>query len=85
MARGGKREGAGRPKGSLDKGNADLRQMILQALENKGGVAYLEEQAATNPSGFMSLLGKVLPKEVTGAEGKDLIPSRIEIVGVVPK
>jgi ribosomal protein S19E (S16A) len=85
MARGGKREGAGRPKGSLDKGNADLRQMILQALENKGGVEYLEQQAVSNPSGFMSLLGKVLPKEVTGADGKELFPSRIEIVGVVPE
>lgn len=85
MARGGKREGAGRPKGSLDKGNADLRQMILQALHNKGGVEYLEAQAASNPSGFLSLLGKVLPKEVTGADGKELFPSRIEIVGVVPE
>lgn len=85
MARGGKREGAGRPKGSLDKGNADLRQMILQALHNKGGVEYLEAQAASNPSGFLSLLGKVLPKEVTGADGKELFPSRIEIVGVAPE
>lgn len=84
MARGGKREGAGRPKGSLDKGNADLRQMILQALANKGGVKYLEEQAASNPSGFMSLLGKVMPKEVTGADGKDLIPSRIVFEVVDP-
>lgn len=82
MARGGKRPGAGRPKGSLDKGNADLRRMILQALENKGGVAYLEEQAGSNPSGFLSLLGKVLPKEVTGPDGSDLVPSRIEIVAV---
>lgn len=84
MARGGKREGAGRPKGALDRGNADLRQMILQALENKGGVSYLEEQAASNPSGFMSLLGKVLPKEVTGEGGKDLIPSRIVFEVVDP-
>jgi hypothetical protein len=27
----------------------------------------------------------VLPKEVTGADGKELFPSRIEIVGVVPE
>lgn len=85
MARGGKRQGAGRPKGSLDKGNADLRQMILQALENKGGVAYLEEQAGSNPSGFLSLLGKVMPKEVTGKDGEPLYPRSIELVGVAPK
>jgi len=36
--RGGAREGAGRPKGSLDKGNAVLREMILEALEGAGGV-----------------------------------------------
>lgn len=84
MARGGKREGAGRPKGALDNGNADLRQMILQALENKGGVLYLEEQATSNPSGFLSLLGKVMPKEVTGRGGKDLIPSRVVFEVVDP-
>lgn len=77
MARGGKRDGAGRPVGALDKGNADLRQMILAALHESGGVQYLVKQAEANPSGFMSLLGKVLPKEVTGAGGKDLVPTRI--------
>lgn len=41
MSRGGKREGAGRPKGSLDKNNKALREMILEALEKKGGAEYL--------------------------------------------
>ena len=63
---GGKREGAGRPKGSLDKNNKELREMILAALDAKGGVAYLAEKAESHPQAFMSLLGRVLPMAVTG-------------------
>jgi hypothetical protein len=66
MARGGKREGAGRPEGALDKNNKELRAMILQALENKGGVAYLVDKADSHPQAFMSLLAKVLPMQVQG-------------------
>lgn len=48
-----------------------LREMILQALDEQpgGGVAYLKIQAAENPNAFMSLLGKVLPMQVTGEGG----------------
>lgn len=66
MARGGKREGAGRPKGSLDKNNKELREMILGALEQKGGIAYLADKAESHPQAFMSLLGRVLPMTVSG-------------------
>lgn len=41
MTSGGKRRGAGRPKGSLDRNNKLLREMILEALEQKGGAEYL--------------------------------------------
>jgi hypothetical protein len=40
--------------------------MVLQALDNVGGVAYLEAQAAQNPAPFMSLLGRVLPLTLAG-------------------
>ena len=39
--------------------------MILNALDAAGGEQYLQEQAAENPSAFIALLGKVLPKDVT--------------------
>lgn len=68
MAQGGKRPGAGRPKGSLDKNNKQLREMILEALELKGGVAYLAEKADSNPQAFLSLLGRVLPMSVEGGD-----------------
>ena len=70
--RGGAREGAGRPKGSLDKGNAAIREMIIEALEGAGGVSYLIDKAESHPQAFMGLIGKVLPLQVTGEEGKDI-------------
>lgn len=69
-SRGGKREGAGRPKGALDKGNATIRQMIVQALDEAGGVAYLKTAAASHPAAFLSLIGKVMPIEVANPDGE---------------
>ena len=43
--------------------------MILNALSEAGGEQYLARQANENPSAFMTLLGKVLPTQVTGHEG----------------
>ena len=64
--RGGKRPGAGRPKGSLDKGNAALRDMILGALDDAGGREYLSRQAEEKPVAFLALIGKVLPTTLEG-------------------
>lgn len=55
-----------RPKGSPNKLPAHLKEMILSALDKAGGVDYLVKQADANPSGFMTLLGKVLPLQVQG-------------------
>lgn len=56
--------GPGRPKGLPNKVTAAVKDMILQALANKGGVKYLEKQADANPVAFMGLVGKVLPLDV---------------------
>lgn len=58
------RAGMGRPKGSANKVQADVKAMILGALEQAGGQQYLAEQAEANPAAFMGLVGKVLPKDV---------------------
>lgn len=68
--RGGRREGAGRPKGSLDKGNAAIRELIVQALDNLGGVAYLENAAKSHPAAFLSLLGKTMPMQLANADNE---------------
>src|SRR3954454_17584270 len=64
--------GQGRPKGSPNKFNADLRAMILGALDAAGGERYLARCATENPVAFMGLLGKVLPLQVSGEEGRPL-------------
>ena len=61
----------GRAKGTPNKTTALLKDAILKAAANAGGgknglVAYLQKQADENPAPFLSLLGKVLPLQVSG-------------------
>lgn len=66
-----KKKTGGRKAGVPNRVPAALKEMILQALENKGGVEYLEKQAENEPVAFMSMLGKVLPMTVNGSlDGK---------------
>lgn len=53
--------GSGRKKGSKNKLPALLSDMILQALDQAGGVEYLFKQSQSNPNAFISLLGKIVP------------------------
>lgn len=63
--------GKGRPKGVPNKTTKALKDMILQALNDKGGVEYLVQQAQDNPTAFLTLVGKVLPLDVNANhEGK---------------
>lgn len=78
---GGKREGAGRPLGSLNKIPSVLKDMILQALDDAGGVEYLRQQAVENPTAFLALIGKVLPMQITGGEGKEIV---LQVITNVP-
>ena len=61
---------AGRPKGAQNKTTTALKDAILVAGEQAGGeaglVGYLRNMATTNPSAFLSLLGKVLPMTLAG-------------------
>lgn len=79
----GERRG-GRKKGTPNKLTADVRAAILGALEEVGGQRYLVVQAHENPVAFMTLLGKCLPKVVTGEDGKDLLPRDVTIRFVGP-
>jgi hypothetical protein len=66
---GGYREGSGRKKGVPNKINGDLKAMILGALAGAGGQDYLQRQAELNPGAFLTLIGKVLPMQITGEGG----------------
>lgn len=56
--------GPGRPKGSPNRLSASVKEMILGALDDLGGQAWLTEQAQADPRAFMSLLGRILPSEI---------------------
>jgi hypothetical protein len=56
----------GRRAGTPNKLTADVKAMILSALDQAGGVEYLLMQARENPTAFLTLVGKVLPMTVSG-------------------
>jgi len=62
----------GRKPGTPNKLTADLKDMILGALDDAGGRDYLSRQADKNPGAFMVLVGKVLPMQLTGSGGGPL-------------
>jgi hypothetical protein len=59
----------GSRKGIPNKVTGQLKEMILQALDNAGGVEYLERKAndPRTAAAFLGLVGKVLPMTVQGA------------------
>lgn len=58
----------GSRKGVPNKVTADLKDMILGALDAAGGVQYLTKRAADpkTASAFLTLVGKTLPMTVKG-------------------
>ena len=62
----------GSRKGRPNKTTAQLKDMILKALDGAGGVEYLERRAndPRTASAFLTLIGKVLPMQVANAEGE---------------
>ena len=58
----------GKPKGAVNKVTADLKDMILGALDAAGGIDYLTEKAQDprTASAFLTLVGKTLPMTVKG-------------------
>ena len=54
----------GRKKGSINKINSDIKQMLLEALNEAGGKAYFLRQAEENPTSFNTLIAKIIPAEV---------------------
>ena len=67
----------GSRKGIPNKITADVRAMILAALDRAGGEDYLLAQAHDNPKAFLSLLGRIVPTQITGKDDTPLIPDRI--------
>lgn len=73
----------GKPKGAVNKNTAQLKDMILKALDGAGGVDYLMKRAndPRTASAFLTLVGKVLPMQVTGENGDAInVVTRVELV-----
>jgi hypothetical protein len=72
-----KTAGPGRPKGTPNRTTVILKDALILAAKGAGGkvglVGYLQTQAIQNPGPFMALLGKVLPLQVTGADGGPVV------------
>jgi hypothetical protein len=65
----------GRRKGVPNKTTAVVKEGILCAYAGIGGDQAFQKWAKENPSDFYTkILVKVLPQEVTGADGGPLIP-----------
>lgn len=65
----GKKTGGGSRRGRPNKLTKELKEMILGALDDAGGQAYLQRQANESPAAFLTLIGKVLPLQVNGDVG----------------
>jgi hypothetical protein len=71
---------AGRKPGVPNKLTADVREMILKALEGAGGVEYLKARAKDTPGPFLALVGKVLPLQVQGDPNQPVMPGSVLFV-----
>lgn len=63
----------GRQRGTPNKVTRDIRQAVLDSFEKVGGAEYLAKQATENPTAYLSLLGKVLPMQISGEGGGALV------------
>lgn len=77
----------GRPKGVPNKLTTEVKQMVLDALSEVGGVSYLVEQAREKPVAFIGLIGKIIPLQVNGAgeNGEHLISGGVTVKFVPAK
>lgn len=80
----GKKTG-GRKPGTPNKITGALKDEILQALANAGGVDYLAEQATKNPVAFMGLVGRVLPLQVKQGGDEPRMPRKMAVIDATGK
>lgn len=76
----GTKKTGGRTKGTPNKLSSTVKNMVLAALDKAGGEKYLLEQAKSNPTAFLTLIGKVLPTEISGPDG-----GPVEVTGITVK
>ncbi len=55
---------AGRPRGAVNKVNAQVKQALYEAFEEAGGQEYLVRIAQEQPAVFCRMLGRLIPGEL---------------------
>lgn len=73
MAGKGNPKGVGKPKGATSHKAKAIQDMVTEALNNYsygGGVGWLEKLRDTEPTAFATLVGKLMPKDVTVSGGE---------------
>lgn len=75
------RKTGGRKAGVPNKITKALKDIILGALDDAGGQVYLARQAEDNPAAFMTLVGKVLPLQLTGDGGGAMLVEVVKYAG----
>ncbi len=83
--KGGKRPGAGRPKGKESPRSVAMREALELAFDGIGGVPKLTEWAADHLSEFYTLWIKLLPHQINGnldltSGGEKLVPKSWRIL-----
>lgn len=56
---------SGKPKGTPTRMTATLKAAIEQSFNEVGGVKYLVKIAKSDPSTYLGIVGKIIPKEIS--------------------
>ena len=60
----GHKRWGGRTKGTPNKVNAEVKAMVEGALSDLGGQKWLVKAAKKHPQAFMTLVGKLIPRDL---------------------
>ena len=72
----GERRG-GRQKGTPNRVTKCVKDAIVEALNaGDGATAFFEKLKADDPKTFAQVAARLIPTEMTGADGKDLFPEK---------
>lgn len=72
--------GPGRPPGLCNRVTRTVKDMVETALKNAGGAKYLERQAMEEPAAFLTLVGKLIPKDINlGGDKKGSLSLHIDL------
>jgi hypothetical protein len=76
---------SGRKSNVSNKLTRDIREMIRAALDQAGGVSYLVKQAESNPTAFLTLVGKIIPAQIDATVNKRDVTelSRDELLALI--